>query len=69
VVDKLWEQFLLTARPGKVMIMRNIDHMVCVNCAKRGKTVADDGEKGDENIINYVNNVGLTALSNIDPAD
>ena len=68
MVDKLWKQFLLTTRPGEVMIVRDVDHVVCVNSAKRGKTVTDNGEKGDEDVIDYVDNV-LLATFDVDPAD
>lgn len=68
MVDKLWKQFLLTARPGEVMIVRDVDHVVRVNSAKGGKTVTDDGEKGDEDVIDYVDNIEL-ATSDVDPAN
>jgi hypothetical protein len=39
--------------------MRDINHMVRVDSAKRSKAITDNGEEGDQNIIDDVDNIFL----------
>jgi hypothetical protein len=42
-------------------------HVVCVNGAERGEAVSHDGEEGDEDVVDYVDDV-VFAAADVDPA-
>ena len=42
-------------------------HVVGIYCAERSKTVTDDREECDEDIVDYIDKVGF-AVTDIDPA-
>jgi hypothetical protein len=48
--------------------MRNEDHVVGVYGPERRQTITHNGEKGDQNAVNDVNDVDLPT-ANIDPTD
>ena len=48
--------------------MGDIDHVVRVYDAEGYQTVANDGEEGNENIIDYVDDV-VFATADVDPSD
>lgn len=47
--------------------MGDENHMVGVDCAERGQAIAHDREKSDKNIVNYVDQVTLSAI-HVNPA-
>jgi hypothetical protein len=47
--------------------MRDEAHVVCIDCAERGEAVSHDGEKSNENVVNYVYYVVFSA-TDVDPA-
>ena len=42
-------------------------HMVCVDGSERSEPVTDDREESDEDVIDYIDEVGF-AVTDIDPA-
>ena len=52
-----------------MVVVRYVDHVVCVNCSEGCETVADYGEKGDEDGVDYVDDVDFATAANVDPAD
>ena len=68
MVVEFGQKLLLPARPGVVVIMGDVDHVVCVDGTEGGKTVADEGEESDKDIVDNVDDIELSP-SNVDPAD
>jgi hypothetical protein len=50
-----------------VVVVCDETHVVGVNCAERGEAVTDDGEEGDEHIVDYVYYV-VVATADVDPS-
>lgn len=67
VVRKLWQLLLITKSPGKMMVMRNVDHMVRVDGSKRCKGISNEGKKGDKHVVNDIDIV-RPASATADPA-
>ena len=68
VVAELRKHVLLSALPCEVVVVRNVDHVVGIYCPERRETVTQDGEQGDQNAVDDVNDVNL-ATADVDPAD
>ena len=51
-----------------MVVVGNVDHVVCVDGSERSETVSNDGEKGDQNTVDNVNDVDLLT-SDINPTD
>lgn len=47
--------------------MRDEAHVVGIDGAEGGQAVADDGEEGDEHVVDYVDDV-VVAPADVDPA-
>jgi hypothetical protein len=50
------------------MIMRDETHMIGVDNAERSETITNYGKKSDEDIVDYVDEIGL-APTHVDPTD
>ena len=62
MVLELWKHLLLPARPGVVVVMSNVDHVVRVDGAEGSQTVAYDSKEGNQNIIDDVDGWFLVPL-------
>lgn len=51
-----------------MVVVCDEDHMVGVDSSERGQAVANNGEEGNENTVDDVNDVELSA-ADIDPTD
>lgn len=40
-----------------MMVVGDVDHMVCVNCTEGRETITHDGEQSDQDIVNYIDEV------------
>lgn len=57
---------LFANSPSQMMVMSNVNHVICVDCTERCQTVTDDSKQGNQDVVDDIDNVGLTA-SNTDP--
>jgi hypothetical protein len=68
VVSQIREHVLLPAGPGVVMVVGNVDHVVCVDCSERSETVTNDGKESHQYAVDDVDNVDLLS-TDVDPTD
>src|SRR5690242_828913 len=62
------QHVLLPSRPCVVMVVCDIDHVVCVDGSERSESVSNNGEESHQNTVDDMNNVNLLT-ADIDPAD
>lgn len=54
--------------PAEVVVVRNKDHVVCIDRSEGGEPVTHDCEEGNEDVIDDIDNV-LFSRADGDPAD
>ena len=67
MVLELGKSFFSAETPGEMVVVCYEAHMVCVDGSERSESVTDDREESDEDIIDYIDEVGF-AVTDIDPA-
>jgi hypothetical protein len=67
MIFEFCEIFFTAEAPSEMVVVRDEDHVVGVYCAERSKAIANYGEEGDEDVVDYVYKV-VFAVSNADPA-
>jgi hypothetical protein len=67
MVFEFCEIFFAAEAPSEMVVVRDEDHVVGVYCAERSKAIANYGEEGNEDVVDYVYEV-VFAVSNADPA-
>jgi hypothetical protein len=48
--------------------VRNVNHMVCVDCSEGSEAITNDGEESHQYAVDDVDNVNLLS-ANVDPTD
>jgi hypothetical protein len=66
-VLKIRESAFPAEAPGEVVVVGYEAHVVGVDCAEGGQAIADDGEEGDEHVVDYVYYV-VVAATDVDPS-
>lgn len=68
MIGKFGKHLLLTARPGEVVVVSDVNHVVGVYGTEGCETISHNSEKGNKDTVNDVDDVDLLA-TDIDPAD
>jgi hypothetical protein len=68
LVVQFRESFFFAETPTEVVVVRDEDHVVGVDCSEGGESVAHYGEEGDEDVVDYVYDVVFSG-ADTDPAD
>ena len=52
-----------------MVVVCYVDHVVCVDCAERGEAIAYYSEEGDEDAVDYVDDIDFSATTDVNPPD